>query len=265
MTMVASNPAMRPFVQPQRYEELSSAHVGRESSMTLQGTINASAVLLALCAISAVATAAFAGPWTGLIGVGGALAGLVVAIVVAFKPRTAPVLGPVYAVLTGGLLGSVSLFYANWAAAEAARNPEATVGSIGDSIVLQAVLLTFGVAGTMLLAYSLRVIRATPMLIRGIILLTGAYLFVAVGTFVLRFFMDIPYLHEMGGLGIAIAVGVVVLAAFNLIIDFHVIEEGVKHGAPKWMEWYGAFALTVTLVWLYLRILYLLALLRRSD
>ncbi|KAA0215157.1 MAG: Bax inhibitor-1/YccA family protein [Leptolyngbya sp. PLA3] len=261
----AGNPAMQPFVHPQRYDALSPSAQARPRAMTLQGTINASAVLLGLCAISALASVTFARDFIMPLTFGGMIGGLVLALIIAFVPRMAPVLGPIYAIVEGCFLGGVSLFYASWAQGQVAAESDSIVTSISDSIVLQSVMLTFGVAGTMLLAYSLRVIRATPMLIKGIVMLTGAVVLVSLSTFVLRFFIDIPYLHQMGGIGIAIAVGVIVLAAFNLILDFHVIEEGVKQGAPKYMEWYGAFALTVTLVWLYLRILYLLAMLRRND
>lgn len=268
--MRAGNPTMNAFVKPMDYASLSGADA-KPKAMTLQGTINATAVMLALCAISALATAIWVPAGVlNLAMFGGVIGGLVLALVIAFKPRLAPAMGPVYAVVEGVALGGISLFYERWAAgqaaAAAAANGESIVASIGDSIVLQAVMLTFGIAGALLLAYSMRVIRVTPMFVKVVMMMTIGYLFAAVGTWILRMFgTGIPYLHEMSGLGIGIAAFVMILAAVNLLLDFKFIEDGVNTGQPKYMEWYGAFALTVTLVWLYLRVLYLLALLRRSD
>jgi uncharacterized YccA/Bax inhibitor family protein len=269
--MRAGNPVMNAFERPMDYASLAGTRE-RPRAMTLQGTINASAVLLGLAACSALATAMLVPEallWPAVMV--GSIAGLVVALVISFNPRSAPIAGPFYALIEGVALGAISLLYETQIDAQSASAAAAGEGTnwaqaIGGSIVFQAVLLTFGIAGAMLLAYSLRVIRVTPMFFKVVVMLTLGYVFASLGTFVLHLFgVGIPYLHEMGGLGIAIAGGVVVLAAVNLLLDFHIIEKGVETGQPKYMEWYGAFALTVTLVWLYLRVLYLLALLRRND
>ena len=268
--MRSGNPAMKAFERPTAYADLSDTR-DTERVMTLQGTINATSILLGLCASAALATAMFV-PSTIVMPIAmvSALVGFVLSFVIIFKPKTSPFMAPIYALIEGVFLGGISMYYETWAnnaaAAAAAANGESFVASLGNSIVFQAVLLTFGIAGTMLLAYSLRVIRVTPMFFRVMVIMTGGYLVASLGTYFLRMFgMNIPYLHEMGMMGIGIAGFVVVLAAFNLLLDFHIIETGVNARQPKWMEWYGAFALMVTLVWLYLRVLYLLSLLRRND
>ncbi len=268
--MRSGNPAMSAFQKPVSYADLAGTH-DQPRTMTLQGTINATAILLGLCASAALAAAKFVpGGLLMPVALGAALLGFVLSLVVIFKPQTSPFMAPIYALVEGVFLGGISMFYEQWATAEtaasAAAQSESLIASIGNSIVFQAVLLTFGIAGAMLLAYSMRVIRVTPMFMRVVMVMTLGYVFAAVGTFFLRMFgVGIPYLHEMGAMGIGIAGFVVVLAAVNLLLDFKIIEDGVNQGRPKWMEWFGAFALMVTLIWLYLRVLYLLALLRRSD
>ncbi len=263
----ASNPAMSAFEKPVAYSELSPTK-DQPKTMTLQGTVNATAILLGACASAALAAVMFV-PSNLLMPVafGSAILGFVLSLVIIFKPRTAPVLGIVYALIEGVFLGGISLFYESWAGGQAAAaDGGGVVAGIGNSIVLQAVILTFGIAGAMLLAYSTRVIRVTPMFTKVVVTMIVGYLIASLGTMMLRFFgVGIPYLHQMGPLGIAIAGFVVVLAAVTLLLDFNLIEKGIKSGQPRYMEWYGAFALTVTLVWLYLRVLYLLAMLRRSD
>lgn len=262
----SNNPALGVFQQPARWSDLESG-VKDQSVMTLQGTINATGVLLGLCAASALAAVTWAGPFLGMVTMGGFIVGFILALVIIFNPRSAQFLSPVYAILMGAALGGISMWYQTWASGQASSTGStSTVAQIGDSIVFQAVLLTFGIAGAMLLAYSLRIIRATPMFVRVVSIMVIGYFLAAISTWILRLLgAGVPFLHEMGPLGILIAGGVVVLAALTLIIDFKRIEDGVQTGAPKWMEWYGAFGLMVTLVWLYLRVLHLLALLRRND
>jgi uncharacterized YccA/Bax inhibitor family protein len=265
--MRAGNPAMSAFQKPVAYSELSPTQ-DQPKTMTLQGTVNATAIMLGACASAALASVKFVPSHLIMpVAFGGAILGFILSLVIIFKPTTAPKLGLVYAVLEGVFLGGISLFYENWAGAQAAAaDGGGVVANIGNSIVLQAVILTFGIAGAMLLAYSTRVIRVTPMFTKVVVTIMVGYLFASLGTMLLRFFgVGIPYLHQMGPLGIAIAGFVVVLAAVTLLLDFNLIEQGIKSGQPRYMEWYGAFALMVTLVWLYLRILYLLSLLRRSD
>lgn len=265
----SGNPAMGAFQRPSSYRDLTGAQE-QTTRMTLQGTINATAVLLGFCASAALAVPFLPEALVMPAAIGGMIVGLILSFVIIFKPTTSPLVAPIYAIAEGVFLGGISMFYEKWAAGAAATaaatESDSIVASLGNSIVFQAVLLTFGIAGAMLLAYSMRVIRVTPMFFRVVVVMTIGYVFASLGTFVLHMFgVGIPYLHQMGGLGIAIAGFVVVLAAVNLLLDFKIIEDGVNSGQPKWMEWYGAFALMVTLVWLYLRVLYLLSLLRRND
>jgi uncharacterized YccA/Bax inhibitor family protein len=261
----SNNPVLSVFEQPARWNDL-GADTSRQSTMSLSGTINTTSILLGLCMASAFAAVTFAGNFLYPLTIGGIIGGLVLGLIISFKPRTAPVLSPIYAIIEGAALGGISMWYQSWAVSQAGAPSGSTVSQIGDSIVFQAVLLTFGIAGAMLLAYSLRVIRATPMFVRVMSIMLVGYLISVVGTLVLGLFgVHIPFLHSTGPVGIAIAGGVVVLAAFTLILDFKVVEDGIASGAPKWMEWYAGFGILVTLVWLYLRVLRLLALLRRND
>ena len=127
-------------------------------------------------------------------------------------------------------------------------------------IVSQAVFLTFGTLGALLMAYRSGLVKATENFKLGVVAATGGIALLYLLSFVLGFFgMSVPLIHSSGTLGILFSVFVVVIAALNLVLDFDFIETGVERGAPKYMEWYGAFGLLVTLVWLYLEILRLLA------
>jgi uncharacterized YccA/Bax inhibitor family protein len=221
----------------------------RSEPMTLQGVINKTGVLLLLC----IGAAAFA--WThpalrvplllvGLIG------GLVACMVGIFKPATSPIAGPIYAVLEGLCLGAISQVFE-------LRHP---------GIVVNAMMLTFGVLGIMLVLYTTRTIRVTSGLVKGVFAATAAVALVYVVDIALSFFgVRMPFLHESGLLGIGISLVIVGIAAFNLLIDFAVVEDGVSRGSPRYMEWYCGMALLITLVWLYLELLRLLSKLRGRD
>jgi uncharacterized YccA/Bax inhibitor family protein len=145
--------------------------------------------------------------------------------------------------LEGLFLGGISAFYE-------ARYP---------GIVIQAVALTFGTAFALLMAYKSRLIRATENFKLGVFAATGGIFLLYLVSMVLGFFgIRIGFIHDSGPIGIGFSLVVVVIAALNLVLDFDFIEKGAEHGAPKFMEWYGAFGLVVTLVWLYLEILRLL-------
>jgi uncharacterized YccA/Bax inhibitor family protein len=187
--------------------------------------------------------------WTGAIG------GLVVAIVLVFKPMWSPLLAPLYALLEGLFIGAISAMY------------NSAFAGIAPNIILNAVGLTFGVAAGMYLLYSFRIIKATEKFKSVIIAAT-----VGIGIFyllvvVLRAFgiENMPFLHEGSIIGIGFSLFVVAIAALNLILDFDMIEKGAEMGAPKYMEWYGAFGLMVTMVWLYLEILRLLSKISSRD
>jgi len=248
--MRSHNPTLRDSVFRQGRAVASDAQV-----MTIDGTMGKLAILLLLMTGAAAFTwsrvgidginLAAAQPWM----MGGGLAGFILCLVISFKPNLAPVLAPVFAICEGLLLGAVSALFA----------------TVFQGIVMQAVLLTIGITFVMLTLYRFRVIRVTQKL-RAIVY--GAFLAmfaVYMLTFVLSLFeIGMPYLHDAGPVGIGISVLFVVICAFMLLLDFDLIERGARQGAPKMMEWYGAFALLVTLVWLYIELLRLLAKLR-SD
>jgi uncharacterized YccA/Bax inhibitor family protein len=175
------------------------------------------------------------------------LGGFVIALVTVFRPQFARITAPLYAAVEGLVLGAISHVY------------EARY----DGIVLQAVLLTGAVFVLMLGLFAKRIIKVDDKLRRGIMLATFAVMAVYGITLLLNLFgSSVPYIHDAGPVGILFSLVVVGIAAANLLLDFDLIERGVQAGAPKWMEWYAAFGLLVTLVWLYLEILRLLGKLR---
>jgi len=217
--------------------------------MTLGGTVNKTAMLLAMTLITAAYT------WGrfmetrdpasiyGLLMLG-VIGGLVVAMVTVFRPTAAPYTAPAYALLEGLALGGIS----------------ATMEVRFPGIVIQAVGLTFGTLFCLLAAYRSGLIKATENFKLGVVAATGGILVLYLVSFVMGFFgRSIGFIHEGGTFGILFSAFVVVIAALNLVLDFDFIESGVEQGAPKYMEWYGAFGLMVTLIWLYLEILRLLS------
>ena len=222
-----------------------------ENAMTLKGTLNKFGFLfLMVLGTSFYSWKEFADGgnvvplmWTGALG------GLVVAIVLVFKKHWAPYLAPLYALLEGLFVGAISSMY-NFAFAEKAPN-----------LIINAVGLTFGVAIAMYLLYSFRIIKATEKFKSVVITATVGIAIFYVLVMVLRMFGfdNMPFLHEGSTFGIIFSLFVVTIAALNLILDFDMIEKGAEMGAPKYMEWYGAFGLLVTIVWLYLEILRLLS------
>lgn len=181
---------------------------------------------------------------------GGAIGGLVLALITVFKKTWAPVTAPLYALVEGFFLGAISAVY------------NAQFGGI----VMQAVMLTFGILFALLFAYRSGLIKATENFKLGVVAATGGIALVYLASIALGFFgIKIPLIHESGLVGIGFSLFVVVIASLNLVLDFDFIESGVEQGAPKYMEWYGAFGLMVTLVWLYLELLRLLSKLQSRD
>ncbi len=229
--------------------------VATGEAMTLQGTVNKTGFLL-LCA---VATAAWtwgmshsdqpeaAMPWM----YGGLFGGFIVALITTFKKTWSPITAPIYALLEGLALGGISAYFER-------RYP---------GIAVQAVGLTFGTLFVMLLAYKTGVIRATQGLKMGVIAATGGIAVLYLVEWVLGgfFHIQVPAINGGGIIGIGFSIFVVVIAALNLVLDFDMIESSVAAGAPKYMEWYGAFGMMVTLVWLYLEILRLLSKMRGGS
>ena len=230
------------------------------TQMTVQGTMAKTAFLL----LAVMASAAYtwkltlddpsrAMPWM----FGGVIGGFIVALVISFKPTLAPSLAVPYALLDGLSLGAISAFIAQ---------SVPTDSGIGGGIVFQAVVLTFTTAFSMLALYAFRIIRVTEKLRSIVMAATAAVMLFYVVSYALGFFgVQMEMLHGSGNLSIGISLVVIGVAAFNLLLDFDLIERGARRGAPKAMEWYGAFGLMVTLVWLYLEILRLLAKFSRRD
>jgi uncharacterized YccA/Bax inhibitor family protein len=221
--------------------------------MTLAGVINRSIVLLLLVAGTATGVWAYSSSHPSVIYpmvMIGALGGFAVAMVTSFKREWSPVTSPVYAVLEGLFIGGISLVMEQ-------RFP---------GLVLQAVLLTFGVMFALLAAYQTRIIRPSETFKSVIVGATFGIVVVYLVSMVMQLFFhtEIPLINGSGPMGIAFSLVVVGIAALNLVLDFDFIENGVASGAPKWMEWYAAFALTVTLVWLYIEIIRLLSKMRRN-
>jgi uncharacterized YccA/Bax inhibitor family protein len=217
--------------------------------MTVQGTVTKTFVLLvvlmatALWSWSAMASQTLA---PGVL-IGSALAGFVVAMITVFKPTVAPWTAPAYAALEGVFLGAISQVI------------EMRYHDRVPGIAMQAVSLTCGVTFVMLFLYATRLIRVTDKLRTGIVAATGALCLFYFVAFLLSFFgMAVPLVFSSSMPGIGFSLFVVGLAAFNLLLDFDFIERAAYTGAPKYMEWYGAFGLMVTLIWLYIEILRLL-------
>ncbi len=225
---------------------LSERSFDRGDAMTIQGTVNKTALTLFILSAAAMFVwhRAFTGQSVQGLMIGGALGGFVVAMITIFKKTAAPITTPLYGLLEGLFLGGLS-------AGLEVRYP---------GIVLNAVGLTLGCLFALLAAYKSRLIPVTENFKLGMAAATGGIMILYLVNMVMGFFgTRIPFIHESGPLGIAFSLFVVGLAAFNLVLDFDFIEKGADSGAPKHMEWYGAFGLVVTLVWLYIEILRLLA------
>ncbi len=232
--------------------------------MTIQGVMAKTAILLLAVTAAASFTyqKAYATGFPAAWVIGGVIGALILTFVISFKPKLAPMLAVPHALLEGLFLGGISAMYA-MTSSGADGGP---IPGVGGSIVLQAVILTFAVAFAMLGLYAFRIIRVTERLRSIVIAATAGIALFYVIAFVLNMFgVGVPLIHSSGTMGIAFSVFVVGLAAFNLLLDFDVIERGAKSGAPKWMEWFGGFALIVTLVWLYIEILRLLSKLQSRD
>ena len=212
-------------------------------TMTINGTVNKTAISLFLLIGTGYFTFGVINPIILIVcGIGG----FITAIVTVFKKQWAPITVPIYAILEGGLLGGVSFMY----------------NSMYNGIVTDAIFLTVGILLSLLFAYRSGLIKPTENFKLGIFAATGGIAIVYVINMVMGFFgssMGVMQIDNASPMSIGFSVVVVVIAALNLVLDFDFIEEGAESGAPKYMEWYGAFGLLVTLIWLYLEILRLLA------
>jgi uncharacterized YccA/Bax inhibitor family protein len=212
-----------------------------DETMTIQGTVNKTGIALLVVVAGAAITWNTGSPILMLVGV---IGGLILGLVTAFKKTVAPYTTLPYAFLEGLFLGGISRIYEQQY----------------EGIVPMAVGLTLGVLAALLFAYKSRLIRVTENFRLGVMAATGGIAIFYLISFGLSFFgIRIPYIHESGPIGILFSLAVVGIASMNLVLDFDFIERGSTMGAPRFMEWYGAFGLLVTLIWLYLEILRLLS------
>lgn len=250
--MRSSNPALSESV----FRNFES--YGDSTVMTVTGTATKTMIAVAL----ALATALWTwdqfekgNPIQGYM-IGGLIVGLVASLATMFKPTWAGITTPIYALAEGCFLGGISAIIQTSLAQRGINQP----------IAFQACALTFGVLAVMMTVYQTGLIKVTDKLRMGVVAATGAIGLLYLASIVMSFFgMQIPFIHGSGMLGIGFSVFVVGLAAFNLLLDFDLIDRMAANRAPKYMEWYGAFALMVTLVWLYIEILRLLSKLNRRD
>ncbi len=230
-----------------------AATMDRSEVMTINGTVNKIFVMLLLVMAGAIfvwnkffgfgetgAGTSAVIPWV----IGGGIGGFIVALITVFKKKAARITAPIYAVLEGLLLGGLSAIFE-------AQYP---------GIVVQAVGLTFGVFLALLTAYRSGMIKVTQNFRLGVVAATGGIAIFYLVTFVLGMFgVNTSYFHGTSLLSIGISLVIVIVAAMNLVLDFDFIETGAERGAPKYMEWYAAFGLMVTLIWLYIEMLRLLS------
>ena len=245
--MRSSNPMLRDSVWQ------NARIIDRGETMTVAGTAAKTLLLFIVMLMPAVWTC-----WKLLAGGspallmplvwGGMLGGLVLAIVTVFKPAWAPVTAPIYAICQGFVIGFLSTVFE----------------AMYPGVVVQAVALTFGVAAVMFAAFSTGLLKPTQGFRAFVVAATGGLMLVYLVSIALSFFgRSIPFIHESGMWGIIFSLVAIGIAALNLILDFGFIAAGAQQGAPKQLEWYGAFGLLVTLLWLYIELLRLLGKLRR--
>lgn len=223
------------------------------SAMTISGAVGKTFIMLIL--LLATSVYSYIQMMNGVMKMPVFIGALIVAAIIAFAsifiPRISPIGAPIYAAVEGVVLGSVSAIYTM---------------RFGDSIVLNAVLLTVSILFAMLVLYATRVVKVTDKFRTGIMAATVGIAIMYLIVFALNIFgVTVPYIHQGGTIGIIISAVVIVVAALNLLLDFDLIENGARSGAPKYMEWYSAMGLMMTLVWLYLEILRFVSYFAKND
>jgi uncharacterized YccA/Bax inhibitor family protein len=265
--MRTSNPTLSAFEQPVSWSELGAA--GQSRTMTIEGTAIAAGVLLAMCAVTAILTWSLLSPGAALSHLmlpamlTGIVGGFIGSLITRRSPRIAPVTGPIVAVFEGVFLGAVSLMAASMLQAKFG-------GMVGLTTIFQAVLLTFSIFTAVLIGYATGILRFGGVVKKCIIVATaGIMVFYGVSLVLwllgVANFAAILSFDNASPISIGFSLFVVVLASANLVLDFDLISEGVEQKQPKYMEWYGGFALMITLVWLYFEVLRLLVKLRHLS
>lgn len=214
--------------------------------MTVQGAVNKSFILFGLMLITSVASFMYANTLFLLVG---AIGGFITVLIASFKPHTSATAAPIYALLEGLFVGSITAMY----------------GGLYNGIVFNAITLTMGILFTMLFIYKTGIIKVTDKLRMGVVMATVAVALVYLVNLILHAFgISVPYLHQGGTIGIVISLVIIGIAAFNLLLDFDNFERGERYGSPAYMEWFSAMGLLITLVWLYIEVLRLLAIMNRK-
>ncbi len=246
----SGNPAFKSKAFSHRSSDFTTNEV-----MTLSGAVNKTGLYLLLCTLSAAWTwnrffsSGDASSVSGLM-IFGLVGGLIAAMITIFNPTKANITAPIYAILQGLAVGGISAIYE----------------SSFDGIVIQAVALTFGTLAALLLAYKSGLIKPTENFRLMLFAATGGIFVLYLVSFIMSFFGGgIGFIHSNSLMGIGFSLVVVAIAALNLVLDFDFIEQAAEQGAPKYLEAYGAFSLMVTLIWLYLEILRLLAKINSRD
>lgn len=247
-----------PTLTEKMFDKSMGMGVSMQGTMTIRGAINKFGFMMLMLIAGAVYN------WhlfeqlkqntMSVLMMVGVIGGLIAALAISFKPNWAPVLAPLYALLEGLFIGGISAIM------------NAAFAKSYPGLIMQAVGLTFGTAIAIFLLYNFRIINATERFKSVIFAATlGIGIFYLL-TMILGFFgVNVSFMHDSSMLSIGISLFVVAIAALNLILDFDMIEQGAERGAPKFMEWYGAFGLMVTLVWLYIEMLKLLSKLSSRD
>lgn len=242
----SSNPMMRESLYRNSAQDVLDAGMTQSAAerMTVRGAITKSFILAAI--LLATAAVGFSMP-SPLMVWGGAIGGLVLVLVMSFRPQLSPTLAPIYAALEGLFLGAISFVYAAQFA----------------GIVFQAFSLTIAALFAMLFIYQSGIIQVNGRFRMMIVMATGAIALVYIVNLVLGLFgINMPYLHQGGPIGIGISAVILTIACLNLLLDFDNFKRGEEYGAPAYMEWFSAVGLMVTLIWIYLEILRLLSRLR---
>ncbi|MDA3855140.1 MAG: Bax inhibitor-1/YccA family protein [Candidatus Woesearchaeota archaeon] len=228
------------------------SHSTNHDPMTLEGSLNKTLILLTIVLFTGYFgwTQSLPIPFIVLFIISLVIS-IIIAITLAFKPLIAKYLAPIYAIFQGYFLGAISVLFESWY----------------PGIVIQAILITVSIAFLMNFLYRKRIIVVTEKFKAVIIAATMGIFFVYMISLAMSFFTSsgIPLIHESGLIGIGFSLLVVTIASLNLLLDFSFIEEQSKRKVTKDMEWYGAFALTITLIWIYVEILKLLAKLKSRD
>lgn len=224
--------------------QATSFSIQEEGTMTIQGAINKTFLLFGILLITGYISYQMLNP---VLMIGGAIGGLILVLINVFKKEYSAYIAPAYAAMEGLFVGGISGIYAGF----------------GGGIVIQAISLTLLVLFIMLFIQKTGIIPVTEQFRMGVVMATGAVALLYLISFGLSFFgIHIPYIHEGGTVGILFSLGVIGIAALNLLLDFDNIIKGEQYGAPKYMEWFSAMGLMITLIWLYIEILRLLSKLR---